>query len=156
MPGEILDCPDCGAELTLAGWSQHNGAWCAVDLSDLLAGPEVRGDSILVERLAGRVLRDRVPDETTYSIPYVFSGAVDRDGTPYVDADAGLALNRRAFIGQVATGQVITGSYVEPDGTEFTGDCIVLPRIGWVIKPGALALATVRIVIGPPWAEAGP
>lgn len=152
MVAEILDCPPCGAELTLAGWSQHTGAWCAVDLSELLSGPETRGDSILVERLDGRVPRDRKLDETEYVLPYVFSGAVDRLGTPYANADEGRASNLLAFRTQVVTAQVISGEMEWDDGTTYGGSCIA-ERLVVELRPGGLALATLRLIIPQPWTE---
>lgn len=150
MAGEILDCPPCGAELTLAGWSQHTGAWCAVDLSELLSGPETRGSSVLVERQAGRVPRARLFDETEYALPYVFSGAVDRTGTAYSAADEGRAANLLAFRAQVVTGQVIAGSMEWDDGTVQSGSCIA-ERMEVELQPGGLALASLRLVIPQPW-----
>lgn len=159
MAGEILDCPPCGAELTLAGWSQHTGAWCAVDLSALLSGPETRGESVLVERLDGQVARRRRFDETTYTLPYVFSGAVDRLGDPHVDglgdpvsANVGRARNLLAFREQIVTALVIAGSMEYDDGTTFAGTCIA-ERLEVEVKPGGLALASLRLVIPRPWTE---
>lgn len=153
MPGEILDCPPCGAELTLAGWSMHTGAWCAVDLSGLLSGLEVRGEGVLVERQDGQVPKRRRFDSTDYSLPMVFSGAVDRDGDPHTDADEGLAVNRRAFRGQVVTAQVIEAQLAYPDGYVEVADAIAT-RLEWEVKPGALALATLQLTIPRPWQEA--
>lgn len=150
MPGEILDCPPCGAELTLAGWDQHTGAWCAVDLSELLSGPDMRGDSVLVEAQDGRSARARRPDETAYTIPMVFSGAVDRTGSAYADADAGRASNLLAYRAQVVTGQVIAGSMTYDDGTVESGDCIA-EKLTVTLRPGGLALASLRLVIPKPW-----
>lgn len=152
MYGHILDCPPAGGTLTLAGWSQHTGAWCAVDLSELLGGPDMRGDSILVESQPGRQARDRVADETTYTLPYVFAGAVDRNGTPYTECsyDEGRASNLLAFRGQIVTGQVITGSLTHEDGTVVSGDCIA-ERLRVEVKPHGIALASLRLVIPVPW-----
>ena len=152
MAGEILDCPPCGATLELAGWSQHTGAWCAVDLSALLSGADTRGDSVLVERLDGQVGRDRLFDETTYSLPYVFSGAVDRLGDPYGDADEGRAANLLAFRGQVVTAKLIDGELTYDDDTVFAGECIA-EHLAVEVKPGGLALASLRLVIPTPWTE---
>ena len=152
MAGEILDCPPCGAELELAGWSQHTGAWCAVDLSPLLSGADVRGGSWLVEDRHGQHPLPRRFNETTYSLPYVFSGAVDRLGDPYGDADEGRAANLLAFRGQVVTAEVITGTLTYDDDTEFSGDCIA-EHLQVEVKPGGLALASLRLVIPTPWVE---
>ena len=157
MPGEILECPPCGAELELAGWSQHTGAWCVVDLSELLSGYDTRGDSVLVETRPGREGRDRLFDETTYSLPYVFSGAVDRHGDPHLDAnddpltvEAGRSRNLLAFREQVVTAKLIDGQLTHEDGTTYAGGCIA-EHLRWEVKPGGLALATLRLVIPQPW-----
>lgn len=149
MPGEILDCPPCGATLTLAGWSLHTLAWCVADLDDLLAGLDARGESVRVERLEGRVPKDRRAEETEFSIPMVFSGAVDRQGDPYADADVGLATNRLAFRDQIVTRKVIPASLEHDDGTVESGDAIA-KRLLWVSKPGALALATLHLIVPRP------
>ena len=147
----ILQCPPCGAKLTLAGLSQHTGAWCAVNLDDLISGPDSRGAGIEVERLDGHVPKRSRPTATTYDLPYVFAGAVDPAGAAHTDRAAGLAINRRTFRSQIATGLVIAGQLEEDDGTVLAGQCVVYPRIAWETKPGALALAVVRIRIDRPW-----
>lgn len=153
MSGEILDCPSCGGELTLAGWSQHTGAWCCVDLSPLLSGHETRGESVLVETEVGRIGRDRLFDETTFILPFVFSGAVDRLDSPYADADVGRATNLLAYRAQIVTAEIITGSLEYDDGTTVSGDCIA-EHLQVEVKPGGLALATLRLVVPTPWTEA--
>ena len=159
MGAEILTPPECGGELTLAGWSQHTPAFAIVDLDALLSGYDVRGDSVLVERQEGREPRARLRDETTYRLPMVFVGGVDRLGDPLVDGlgdplspSAGRATNLLAYRAQVVTQQVIAGQLVYDDGTTFGGDCIA-EHLQVTLKPGGLALASLRLVIPKPWPE---
>ena len=151
---DALSCPDCGARLTLAGWSLHTPAWCVVNLDELLSGPETRGESPLYEQQHGRPGRNRMFEETEYLIPMVFGGRQDRLGVAYADPTEGLMANLRAFRNQIVTAELIAGELefdIPVDDTAVdAGECIA-ERLEWEQQPGAVALASLRLVIPTPW-----
>lgn len=144
-----LDCSDTYGALTIDGWSLHTGAWCAFDLSALYETADHRSGNVLVESLPGRSARPIVDDETEISLPMMFSGAVDREGTPLPDAAAGLFSNRAAFtarlIDPIRAGVAsLPASLAVPDGTTLTGEVQPL-RLGWNLLPNGYARATLSI-----------
>lgn len=151
---ELLDCPDCGAELQIeaAGdWqTMHRGAWCAADLSELLSSPALRGESKLIRGNDGRTFSRRRPDETTYSVPMVFSGAVDRNGNvkePH-DHEAQLETNRAWFeanIVEPSWTSALNARLLMPDGNTRTAT--VMCTFTWTVKPGHHALAVLSLTI---------
>lgn len=157
MPGEPLQCPPCGAELMLAGWSCHTSAWCVVDLSDLLSGLDVRGEGPLVETFEGRPARDRRFEETEFQLPMVFTGHADRLGDPHPDQFWGLEQNRHAFRTQIVTAKVVTGQLTYPTyplgpaARVETAPCIA-SRLEWEIKPNGIAFAVLNLTVTQPWA----
>jgi hypothetical protein len=159
-----LNCSDTYGELVIDGESLHRGGWCAFDLSSLYDSPEFRGENVLVERLAGRVARPVVTDETDYSLPFMFSGAVDPDGDRYVRPAGGLLANRAAFLAAFVD-PVRAGSASLPatltlpdphDGDDhlvFVLEVQPLRLVDWQLLPGAYATASLLLRIPVPVLE---
>jgi len=153
-----LDCSEVYGELTIDDWSLHGPAWCAHDLSPLYESPELRGENVLVESLAGRIARPMLTDETEYALRMMFSGATDRTGTPYVNAPGGLHANRRAFterlIDPIRNGTAsLAAELVIPDenGDPITLLFDVQPlRLEWRLLPNAYARAVLELRVPVP------
>jgi hypothetical protein len=155
-----LDCSDTYGTLAIDGETLHRGAWCAHDLSSLYDSPEFRGGNVLVESEEGRVARPIVTDETDYSLPMMFSGAVDPDDSPYLYVAGGLLANREAFtaayVTPIRSGTAdlpATLSIPDPvDGTPtvWTFDVQPLMLTDWQLLPNAYATATLLLRIPKP------
>lgn len=154
-----LDCNDVYGRLVIDGWSLHTGAWCAYDLSDLFRSPAFKGENVPVDGEPGTSARSLLPDETTYSVPMMFSGAVDRTGTPHTDTDGGLLANRQAAVARWVdpirngTATLAASLYLPtPAGGEVEWSAAVQP-LGfedWQLLPVGYAEATlaVRVTAG--------
>jgi hypothetical protein len=79
--------------LTIASVSMHTPAWSVFDVATLWAGPEARGEDLLIPGRAGRVAMPRRADATTRSLPMLIDGSVDRTGTPWVSYRDGFRRN---------------------------------------------------------------
>jgi hypothetical protein len=155
-----LDCSEVYGTLTIDGESLHRGGWCAFDLSSLYDSPEFRGDNVLVESEEGRVARPVVTDETDYSLPLMFSGAVDPDDAPYLYVAGGLLANREAFtatfVAPIRTGTAsLAATLAVPDPydgtpTAFTFDVQPLRLVDWQLLPNAYATATLLLRVPVP------
>lgn len=148
-PASALTCRTTFGELVISGWTMHAGSWCALDLSELLEPADVRGESVLVPRLHGRSPRPLKRDEREASVPFLFSGAVDRDGVEYEDHFSGLDTNRREFVDQVVA-PLETGDGTRPltvtlpDATVLEADATVL-GLSWEHVPLAYARAVLSV-----------
>jgi len=161
-----LDCSETYGRLTIDTWSLHTGAWCAFDLSTLTDSPEFRGENILVERLAGRVARPMLTDETTYTLPMLFSGAEDRTGTPWTSPAGGLLANIRALSDRIVeplrdTDATLPATLEVPDPDDPDADLTyvfdVQPlRIVKELLPGGYArgVLTLRVPVPDPLLDA--
>ena len=151
-----IDCTDTYGTLTIDGWSMHTGAWCAHDLSTLYEGAEMRGENVLVESEPGRAARPGLDDETDYSLPMMFSGAVDREGTAHTEGAAGLMLNRQSFrarlIEPIRNGTASLPATLDVPGQgELTADVQPI-RLDWTLLPGGYARAVLLLRIPKPGA----
>ena len=163
-----LNCSETYGELVIDAVTLHGPAWCAWDLSPLYDSPEFRDDNILVERLAGRVARPTVIDETDYSLRLLFSGYSNQSGsTVWTDGAGGLLANRRTFVETfvepIQTGTAdLAATLTVPDGAGgadivFEFACQPLKLSGFTLLPDGYARAVLELRIPvPDLVEAGP
>jgi hypothetical protein len=150
-----LSCSTDYGELVIADTSLHLGAWCAIDLSELYATAERRGENVLVEATAGRVPRPMLDDETDYSVPLAFSGAVDPDDVEHADPVAGLFANRDAFVATfidpIRAGTATLPATLDVPGGGYPLAADVQPlELEWRLRPGgyAVGVLTLRVPAG--------
>lgn len=150
-----LDCSEVYGELTIDGWSLHTGAWCAWDLSPLFESPLAKGENIDVPQVNGRVARAWRDDETTVTLPMMFSGAVTNAGLVWDDPAGGLLRNLREAEGRwvrpIRTGTptlAATLTVPEADGTDLVLSADVQPsRLAWQLLPNGYARAALTVTI---------
>lgn len=153
-----LDCSTAYGELTIDGWTLHGPAWCVTSLSDLRNSPSIRLDNIEVEDQPGTIAKSGLDDAEDYSLPIVFSGAVDRTGTEYANPAGGLFANRQALhdrlIAPIRNGTADLPAVLDlpdPDDSEATigyvGDVQPIMLRNWQERPGgyAVAILVVRV-----------
>lgn len=148
-----LDCSQTYGTLTVAGWSLHTPAWCAHDLSPLLASSEVRGPNVPVETQPGQQPRPVVAHETDVSLRMLFSGAVDEAGGAYPNPAGGLDTNRRRFtaalISPIRSGTAaLTATLTLPDDGIAGPQVYQFPvqplRLEWELLPNGYARAVLQ------------
>lgn len=149
---ERLEAVDCGAELQIqvsGSWeTMHRAAFVAVNLDELLASPNLRGESVTVPDVAGRKFRARIVDETEASVPLVISGACDRDGVRAADHASQLADHLDWFTDSIETPSWTTLFPIRllmPNGTIRTADAMF--TFQWNNTVGDHALAVLRVLI---------
>lgn len=150
-----LNCSDVYGELVIDGWSLHTGAWCAWDLSPLFESPLAKGENIDVPQIDGRVPRAWRDDETTVTLPMMFSGAVTMAGLAWDDPAGGLLRNLRDAEGRwvrpIRTGTptlAATLTVPEPDGTDLVLSAAVQPTgLAWQLLPNGYARAALTLTI---------
>ena len=84
--------------ITIAGEDVDCSAWALLnkaEFADLSAPQNV--DNVPIPGVDGRLPRRPTDDEATVDGRWVITGLVAPDGTPYADAAAGLAANKRLF-----------------------------------------------------------
>lgn len=156
-----LDCSEVYGALSIGGETLHRGAWCVYDLSQLYESPQFRGDNVLSEATAGRAARPVLTDETEYTLPLMFSGAVKPGGTSYGAPAGGLLANRREFhtlyIDPIRSGTAsLSATLTVPDSDDpaltidYTFDVQPLRLTGWTLLPNAYARAQLEIRVAVP------
>lgn len=95
------------------------------DLTPLLAKAPWRGQSLLVESMAGRVPKGRVRDEWQVLLQFNVFGVVDRDGLPHGDERVGVRENLRTLHDEHLTGGLVTLWHVFADGQTRSADVVV-------------------------------
>ena len=152
-----IDCTDTYGRLQIDGWSLQGPAWCAYDLGDLYGSSNFAGDNWVVEDRPGAIAQPLLCAETTYSLPMVFSGAVNREGTPWANPAGGLIANRRSFedrfITPIRTGTASLAAILDvPDPDDPEGwiplAIDVQPlRLSWQFTPEAYGrgVLTLRV-----------
>lgn len=150
-----LDCSIVYGELAINGWSLHNGAWCAWDLSALFESANVKGENVDVPQIDGRVARAGRDDETVYSLPMMFSGAVTHAGLAWDHPPGGLLRNLRDAEGRwvrpIRSGTPslpATLTVPEPDGYDLVLTAAVQPtRLAWQLLPNSYARAVLTLTV---------
>ena len=155
-----LNCSDVYGELTVDGWTLHGPAWCAHDLSALYESPDFRDANVLVETEEGQIARPMVTDQTDYTLPMMFSGAVDRTGAAYTVPAGGLLANLRALearlIDPIRSGTAdLSATLTVPDPMDPNEDIVytfdVQPlRLTWTLLPGGYARAVLNLRVPVP------
>jgi hypothetical protein len=146
--GPPIDCSETYGRLVIDGETLHRGGWCAFDLSSLYDSPEFAGENFRPEGIVGSVAYPTITAETDYSLPMMFSGAVDPDDAPYApgtDARGALLANRFAFeqtfVTPIRTGTAtlpatLTVPFPSPTGVRvFSFDVQPLRLTGWTLLP---------------------
>ena len=156
-----LACSTAYGELTVDGWSLHGPAWCVTNLSDLRNSPSIRLENVEIEDQPGAIPKPGLDDVEDYSFPIVFSGAVDRTGTPYANPAGGLFANRDALharlVAPIRSGTSDLPAMLElpdPDDVNGTitylGDVQPLQLRNWQERPGGYAVATLVVRVPRP------
>lgn len=136
--------------LTISGISMHTWGWNVLDVRDLLISVAVRGQDRLIPGVPGlRPYRRRVT-ATPHSLPMVFSGLHDLDGTPVTDHEERisklqehLALFRSTVVAPVGTTPGTRSAVLIPaGGVPLTADIHVLS-----VTPGTWSPATLRATL---------
>jgi hypothetical protein len=79
--------------LTIGAVSMHCPAWVVYDVHQLWAGPDERGEDVLIPGAAGRLAMPRRADKTVFMLPMEIDGSVSRSDVPYADFRDGYRRN---------------------------------------------------------------
>lgn len=161
-----LDCTDTYGRLEVDGWALQGAAWCAYDLSEIYESPNFRGVNWEVEDRPGTIAQPVLDGEQTYSLPMMFTGAVDRTGTPWGNPAGGLLANRRQFeshfIRPIRTGTASLPAILDVPDPDTAGVWLPAPvsvqplRLTWRLIPGGYARGVLTLRASEPdWLDVG-
>lgn len=114
--------------MTIAGEDVDCAAWFMLNKAEFadLSAPQT-DDNVPIPGVDGRLPRRTFDDQATVDGGWVITGLVAPDGTPYSDAAAGLAANKRLFreryfrASRDANG-CVASTITDVDGTELVAD----------------------------------
>lgn len=117
--------------LTVGSTSMHCPAWVTFDVHELWNPPDKRGQSLLIPGRTGRLSMPRRDDETTWSLPMLIAGDVDRLGAPTASLRAGYRANLAYLRANVrSTTSTRTVSLTLPAGGSVSAPAHVQVRAG--------------------------
>jgi hypothetical protein len=150
--------PDVDYYLVLNSVPLDTYGWRVLSYDDLLSGPVLRGDDVVMPTAAGVRPYPRRIDVAVRSLSVVVDGRFDEDGDPYDDPFEGMIVNRdylRANLGiGLTTGDgTVPAVFNRGDLTDLAGDVTVLAMSDWQTVAAREGFGSFRLDLSIPDGE---